>query len=194
MAQVRDSINDALEEVSMVTGSRRRILRLTMFQNRNFYRIPMSQGHYAWPVSIWLMGTGWQLDQTDFIWLNDYNPRWLQNVGKPERYVPVGVDTICVHPAPSSDTGILEIDAVVIPERYTTDTDRIKLRDAWKWATVHYATGEYWASRGDAKTALYHHGKYLEQLGLRKMMPESDERIWTYKTKKRDQPSNHTGA
>ena len=73
---------------------------------------------------------------------------------------------------------------MVIPDRYTNDAERVKIRDAHHWAAVHFAVGEYWASRGDAKSAQMHHNIYLKKLGILDLYPETPERLWTYKTEK----------
>ena len=93
-------------------------------------------------------------------------------------------DKIGVHPIPSAATDILEIDCVALPTRYVLDTDRVKLRNAFQWAAVHFAVSEYWASRGDAKEAIIHFMKYLEKLGIQELYPESHERHWEFKTQK----------
>jgi hypothetical protein len=98
----------------------------------------------------------------------------------------IGLDKICLHPIPSSSTGTLEITCAIIPDRYTTDTDRVKLRSEFKWAAVNYAVAEYFASRGDAKRATEYFSKYAPQLGLQDQYPESQERTWQFQTGKRD--------
>jgi hypothetical protein len=184
MKPVRDSLNDAIEEINMVSGASKRIYTLPLRSSTNWYRLAMEQGVFAWPTNIWLVGIGRRLEQKDFEWLIAYNPRWLYNTGSPERYCLVGTDWLCVHPAPATDSDTLEIEMVVIPDRYTNDAQRIQLRDTFHWAAVHFAVGEYWASRGDAKTALVHHNIYLKKLGIIDLYPETADRQWQYKTEK----------
>jgi len=189
MAQIRDSLNDAIEEISMVQGNHKRKMTIPLEENMNFYQIDLNRDVFAWITDVWLMTVKRRLAQKDLYWLTSFNPRWLQNTGSPERYCQIGKDIICIHPAPAASTDLLEVNMVVIPDRYTLDTDRIKLRDSFKWAAVEYATGEYWASRGDAKTALKHHTKYLEHLGVQALYPETYEKPWYLQTEKQGEPT-----
>ncbi len=186
MAPIRDSINDAIEEISMVSGSNKRTYTLPLRITTNWYHLAMEQGMFAWPVNIWLVGIGRRLEQKDFAWLIRYNPRWMENTGSPERYCLVGKDWICIHPAPASDSDTLEVEMVIIPDRYTNDAQRIKLRDEFRLACVHFAVGEYWAGRGDAATAKVHHNIYLMKLGIIDLYPATAERQWQLKTEKNE--------
>lgn len=182
--QIRDSINDAIEEITIVTGSVTRRYRISIRANANFYRLDFSQGRIAWITNVWLYGVNRRLDQTDFVGLVTNNPRWLYNSGSPTTYFTVGENIFGIHPAPTSSSGQIEINSVVIPDRYQEDIDRVKLRESFKWATVHFAVGEYYASRGDAKQAMSHHTKYLKQLGISSLYPDFAEKVYQYKTHK----------
>jgi len=184
MKPIRDSLNDAIEEISLITGANRRTYTLPMRSDTNWYRLSMTQGTFAWVMNAWLVGIGRRLEQKDFEWLIRYNPRWMVNTGTPERYCVIGKDWICVHPAPSADSDAIELDIVVIPDRYTDDSERIKIRDAHHWGAVHFAVGEYFASRGDAQRATLHHNIYLKKLNILDLYPQTAERTWGYKTEK----------
>jgi hypothetical protein len=184
--QIRDSINDAIEEISMITGINKRTYYLSLRAEKNFYHLDFSEGDIAWVTDVWLLPIGRRMVQKDFIAFTAYNPRWLYNNANPERYAMIGIDKFAIHPAPSSSDGTLEIRCVIIPERYKTDTDRVKLREEFKWATVHYAVSEYYASRGDARRASDYFSKYTKKLGLQDQYQESQEREWAFKTDKRD--------
>lgn len=184
MEQIRGSLNDAIEEVSMLTGSVERTYHMPIRSSRAFNRIPSVQGTIAWITDAWLMGNGRRLDQVDFTWLKFYNPRWLENNASPERYCLIGTDIICIHPVPSTGDDMLEFTAAIVPDRYENDDERIQVRDDFKWACVHYAVSEYYASRGDAKSATDHIMRYIGRLGLAGLYPASNERHWEYKTDK----------
>ena len=62
---------------------------------------------------------------------------------------------------------ILELTIVEIPEAYDDTKSRIQLKDDFQFAVVEFAVSEYWASRGDAKTANKHFDLYKQALGLR---------------------------
>ncbi len=50
MAPIRNSINDAIEEISMVSGSNKRTYTLPLRITTNWYRLAMEQGVFGWPV------------------------------------------------------------------------------------------------------------------------------------------------
>lgn len=184
MAQIRDSLNDAIEELAMVTGSNKREYHLALMEDMAFYRLKFKQDELAWITDAWLVGQGRRLEQTDIYRLNKHNPRWLEQTGTAEAYYPIGTTAVGIFPRASADGDVLAISCVVVPARYTDEDDRIKLRDKYQWATVHYAVGEYYASRGDAKQALYHHQEYLKKLGVQALYPKAAERRWGYRTEK----------
>lgn len=184
MKPIRDSINDAIEEIAVITGNYKETYHLPLKAYRNFYLLAFRKGFLAWITDVWLIGVGRRLEQTDIIRLNAYNRRWLKNAGSPEAYWPIGLNHIGIYPAPAADDGILEITAVMVPERYTADTDRIKLRDSWEWAAAHFAIGEYYASRGDAKQAIMHHNDYLAKVGVKARYPYAQERLMTFRSEK----------
>jgi hypothetical protein len=165
MAQIRDSINDAVEEISLVTGGYKERYLVELREGRIFYRLDYHGGNIAWITDAWLLTQKRRLEQTDLMKLSDYNPRWISN-GPPRSYFPVGLDWIGVWPKPGADTDILELTGVTIPSRYTNDHDRLMVREDLEWAAAHYAIGEYYASRGDAKSAVQHHSQYLEAVGI----------------------------
>jgi hypothetical protein len=78
-------------------------------------------------------------------------------------------------PKPAS-SGIYELDIVMIPERYATSTDRITVRRTFEQAAVHFAVSEYWAGRGDARSATEHLAKYLSRVGLDKLFNPAADR------------------
>jgi hypothetical protein len=183
MAQITDSLNDAIQEICMVTGSHRRKWRVAVESGKNFYQITSDRDYFAWPVSIFLTVQKRRLEQVDLPWLLGYNYRWLYDRGFPERYFLIGHDKFGIHPRPSGSSYTLEIDAVAIPEAYsfrasTDNIERIKLRTNFQWAAVHFAVSEFWATRGDARTATKHFYEYLKRLGVVDMYPESHERHW----------------
>lgn len=173
---IRESLNDAIEEITLLTGSYKEKYQLFLAADQAFYRIKLNRGAMAWITDAWLVGQKRRLTQTDLIVLNAGNPRWLSNSGSPEAYLLVGSNILGFCPVPSGGNDVVELTMVVAPKRLTTSTDRIRLRDIFKWAAVHYAVGEFYVSRGDAKEALSYHQKYLGDLGLMGIYPKSQER------------------
>ena len=188
MAPVRDSINDAIEEIAIYTGLKKETYYVSLRQHRTFYRFVFERGYLLWITDVWLRTQRRRLEQTSLIKLIHFNPRWLFNTGSPHSYFPIGFNYFGVFPRPSSDTDLLEITCVMVPERYTLDTDRIELRKNWEWAAAHYAVGEFYAGRGDAKNAIFHHNKYFDRLGINIQYPAASERQWQLESSKTPWP------
>lgn len=166
MAQIRDSINDAVEEIAIITGGYKAYYQIPLREYRAFYRLDFSGGDIAWITDVRLLTTQWRLEQTDLIKLGLYNPQWLDDNGDPRAYFPIGIGYIGLWPKPGSDSDILEVNAVIVPERYSADTDRLKVKNELEYAAGHYAVGEYYASRGDAQSAIRHHTDYARIVGI----------------------------
>jgi len=178
LKQIRDSIGSAIEDISLITGGAQRKYHIPLEANMMFYRITSDLDNIAYPKSVYLINQKRKLYQKDFIWLNWYNPSWLQETGTPCHYVFIGKDLICINPTPTSNTDMLMIDAVVIPTRYSDEQDEIKVRDSFQWALAHYAVSEYYASRGDAKSAVEHFTKFLDRASLQRFYPSAFERSY----------------
>lgn len=182
---IRDSVNDAIEEIAIITGSVTRTYKMPLRANANFYRLQFEHERFAWVKDVWLHGVQRRLTQMDFISLVNENPRWLYNSGTPVNYFLAAETMLGIHPAPSSSDDMLEITAVVVPDRYTLGTSRLKIRDQFKWAITYYVVSEYYASRGAAKQARYHFEKYLGKVGVLNTYPKYGDRIHQYQTIKR---------
>ena len=184
LAPIRDSINDAIEEITMLAGGYRESYRIPLRQDNNFYRLNFARGRFAWVTDAWLLSTKWRMVQTDFNKLNSEDPRWMKHQGNPEQYFHVGMNIIGIYPRTQANSDVIQFQCVVIPDRYTSDTDRIKLRDEYKWAVVHYAVSEYYAGRGDKPRAMEHFNIYLDRLGLREQNPISNDSTRGFRTDK----------
>lgn len=182
MAPIRDSISDAIEEIHSITGGYSETFLIPLVSNGTFYRLNFERGSFGWVKDAWLSGNKTRLTQTSIAKLGMEYPKWLESTGTPEQYFHLGKDLIGIFRKPSSSSDVLEINAVVIPGPYS-DGERIKLKNQYHWAAVHYAVGEYWASRGDASEAERYHGMYQAAIGLFK--PLSVERTYRQETEKK---------
>jgi hypothetical protein len=108
--------------------------------------------------------------------------------GFPESYLQLGTDVIGFYKKPAASANVMEITMVVIPKAYKTDTDRVKLRDTFTYACVHYAVGEFWASRGEVMEAKKYLDKYLSIVGLREQFSSSLEYSPRFTTQKEPWP------
>lgn len=189
-AGIRDSINDAIDEISGMTGAVSDTCYIPIRANRQFYKTVFSVGSCAWITDVWLWTQKRRLEQTDILRLNYFSPKWLKNTGNPYAYFPIGFDVIGIWPKPSSDADVLEVRANIIPEPYTTDTDIVKLREDFQWAAAYYAAGEYYAGRGDAKSAIWNHNQYLKRMGLDFSYPIASLKTRVIQTEKEPWPKD----
>lgn len=183
MAQIRDSINDAIEEIAMITGSVQRQYPLLLRSDQTFYRMDFRRHQFGWITDAWLISIKRRLEQTDLIKVSAQNPRWLWNTGNPLAYGQIGLDTLFVWPCPAADL-VVDLTCVVIPMRYAEDYDRVLLRAMYHSAAVNFAVSEYYASRGDATQATYRYKLYLGEMGLAGLYPRSFEYRPQYRTEK----------
>jgi len=175
MAPIRDSLNDAIQEIALLTGMYKRQYLLPLRKGQMFYRFKLQNGYLGWVTDVWDVNRQFRLEQTSLLKLSSYDPRWMVGSGFPESYVQLGDDVIGFHKKPSASTNVMELTIVEIPHAYVSDTDRIKLRDSFQYAAVLYAIGEYWASRGDAQEAKAFGARYLDALGLKDKYSPSQE-------------------
>ncbi len=183
IAPIRDSINEAIAEIIMMTGGYKRQYFLPLRELTGFYRLLPTHGEVGWITDVFLVNPRYRLIQTDLLKLNAQDPRWMVSSSQPNYYIPIGQDVIGFHPKPSSASDVVEITMVEIPTEYTTDSDRIKVRDSYQYATVNYAVADFWASRGDAAEASKFMALYMDAMGLSAMRDPQPERIRYERTK-----------
>ena len=189
MAPIRDSINDAISEIIMLTGGFKRQYYLPLRSGQAFYRIRPQNGVLGWVTDVWSLTPQYRLEQTDLVRLVAHDPRWMTYTGDPQAYMPVGQEMIGFYPKPSGSTNVMELTIVEIPTAYATDRDRIKLKSSFRYATVHYAVGEFWASRGDAGEAQKHMAMYLDALGLKQTYMPMIEQSRGFQSRKEPWPT-----
>lgn len=188
ITQIRDSINDAIQEIAILTGGYKRQYFLPLRSGQAFYRFRPQDGYFGWVTDVWDIVRKARLEQTDPIRLSRHDPRWMTSTGYPEAYMQLGEDVIGFYRKPSASAGGVEITIVEVPKEYSSDTDRIKLRDSFQSAAVHFAVGEFWASRGDAREAAIHGRLYLDALGMKDVYAQSRWATPSFSTAKEGWP------
>ena len=183
MAPIRDSLNDAIQEISLLTGTYKRQYLLPLRTGQMFYRFKLQNGYLGWVTDVWDVNRKFRLTQTSLTKLSYQDPRWMVGSGFPEEYVQLGDEVIGFYKKPSSSSNVMELSIVEIPHAYATDTERVKLRESFQYAAVLYAIGEYWASRGDVQEARAFGARYLDVLGLKDKYSPTQEGITTLATK-----------
>lgn len=174
IAPIRDSLNDAIQEIALLSSGKVSKYYLPLRQEQMFYRFALNYGHFGWVTDAWSINQRYRLEQTSVIRLSANDPRWMVTNAEPRSYFHVGHDVVGFWPKPSGDSNTIELTIVEIPGAYDNDADRINLREEMQYAAVHYAVAEYWASRGDAREADTHFGQYLSALGLREKLGHRD--------------------
>ena len=188
MAPIRDALNDAIQEIVMLTGSYKRQYFIPVRANQGFYKLDLNYGHFGWVTDARMVNIKRRLEQTGILRLVAEDPRWMLTSATPRAYFQIGTDIIALYPKPSASSDILELTIVEIPNPYEKDTDRIKLKTDFHYAAVHFAVAEYWASRGDVREAFKHWGLYLDVLGLRGEFDQNPHHPQRLQTIKEDAP------
>lgn len=189
MAPVRDSINDAIQELCMVTGSYKKTYLLPLYEDRMFYRMGWEQDHFGWVVEAWDRSRGMRLEQTNVLTLAMTDGFWMERTGNPEEYMQIGENILGVFYKPSANGIVLELTCACIPKAYAADTDPIKVREVFQNAAAYLAVSEFYASRGNASRATEYLNLYLETAGLMSMHPEAAERVYQTGGQQNWQPS-----
>ena len=180
IAQIRASLNDAVQELCMLTGSYRRTYNLSLLASRQFYRLAPQNDYLGWIVGVWDRSQKRRLDRTDVLAISAQDGWWMKRTGPPLQYMQLGLTHIGIYMAPSTNGVVLEIDCVMIPKPYTDDTASVRLRDNYQRAAVYYAVSEFYASRGDARRGQEYLERYLETAGLAQLRPVYAERQYQY--------------
>ena len=120
ITEIRDMVNDAVQEICLVTASKRRQYIVPLQSGKNFYKIRSHTDLFGWPVSVWLVNQKRRLNHKPLRWIIGNNPSFLKVTANPLRYSLIGHNVILLDPTPSANTDTLMIDAVSIPARYTS--------------------------------------------------------------------------
>lgn len=180
MAQVRDSINDAIQELCMVTGSYRKTYLLPLYADRQFYRLEWQADHFGYVVEAWDRSRNRRLIHTDLANLNARDPLWMKHTGDPNEYLQIGDNIIGFYLKPASEGVVLELTCVCVPKPYTINSPPVKLREQYERAAVYFAVCDYFASRGDARRASEFFERYSETAGIMMLHPQSAEKTYQF--------------
>jgi len=179
LAQIRQSVNDAIQQMCMVSGSYRRVYLLPLRDGAIVYKLLQGyQDYFGYIVGAWDRAKKRRLTQTTATKLARADSAWMKRDGDPMQYFHVGFSYVGIHPKPSDDGAIIELECVMIPKEYLHDTGPIRLRDNFKRGAASFAVSEFYASRGDAPRAGQYWTDYLEVAGMMRLKPVMPERQW----------------
>jgi len=176
LAQIRGSVNDAVQELCMVTGSYRRTYHLVLLANRQFYRLAPQNDYLGYIVGAWDRSMHRRLERTDLLALSQRDAWWMKRTGAALSYMQLGLNHIGIYMTPSTNGTVLELDCVMIPKSYTDDVSPVKLRNNFQRAAVYLGVSEFYASRGDAQRATDYLNRYLKTAGIMQLRPVTSER------------------
>jgi len=181
---IRDSLNDAIQEVCMLTGSYTRTYHVNTQENQYVYDIEMNRDHFGYVLQAWNRSMDWQLERTDVKSMMIADPGWFDGgtsgrTGNQYKYFQVGYSQVGFWYIPSSSGLVIELKVMAVPQAYTDDDDPIRMRGQWEDAIVNYAASEQFASRGDSNRATEYYTAYLEGMGVIDMHPEHADRMYT---------------
>lgn len=173
IAPIRDSLNEAIQEIIVMTGSNKRDYMVPLRGGQQLYRINPKRGYLGWITDVFLVTQKRRLEQVSLKKVTKWDPRWMKSNASPRAYIPLGADLICFYPKPSADEDIAQLTIVEIPIDYADEKSKLRIKEDFEYAAVEYAVADYWAGRGDAQEATKHFNLYLGALGLR-----DDFNIW----------------
>lgn len=173
---IRDSLNDAIEELAMVIGYYRRRYLLVLHEERAIYRLDPQNDDLGWVIGVWDRENKRAFEQSDIWAIAAMDPWFIKRNGTPEWFYQMGWKYLGVYPRPGSKGRILELDCIMIPKPYAHEMKPIRIKEQWERAAVFRACSDFFASRGDAKRAGEFLTQYLETAQLMALHPETAER------------------
>lgn len=180
MEQIRDSVNDAIALMCMVTGGYRRTYHLPLVSGKPLYDLDWATDYFGYVVQATDRTRHYRLEQTDPLSLSCMDREYISTNGDPTHYYFIGYTTIGVYGVPSASGKVIELDCVCIPKEYSTGTDPLKVRINYSRACTYFAVSEFYASRGDARRAQDWNNQFIEVSGLAKLKPKSQDTMWRY--------------
>jgi len=165
ITQIRDSINDGIEELCTLTDALVLPYRIPFYPDTYLYRIAFTSAQFCHILRAYLPDKGTPLAHATVGSVAKHDPKWLSASNTPAVYMPVGVKFVGFYPMYAAEGHHVELDCVVLPNRYATDDKVIQLRDDFHDSVVAYAAGEYFLGIGDLDKANYWFGEYAKNTG-----------------------------
>lgn len=180
LEQIRDSLNDAVEELCMVTGTYKRKYLITLHEERALYRLTPVNDDIGWVIAAWDRENHRPLRQTDILSMSSQDDRFLETNGTPTYWYQMGNQHIGFWPRPGSKGRVIELDCICVPKPYSHGQGPIRLKAQYERGAVFRAVSDFFASRGDAKRAGEWLQQYLEVSALMNLNPQTAERQYRF--------------
>jgi len=194
MSHIRNSMNEAVQELTMISGGHRTSFTIPLAKQVSFYSVRPRQGFLAWISEAWDVNRRRRLERTDLHRLNTLDPRWMRSEGNADSYFEIGPEHIGIYPKPSGNSDVLMLQCVIIPDIAQDNRRLTHLRRQFQWAVTDYAISEYFAARGRIEEASEYGRSYAETARLSLGYPRSREYTPTHRTNKDPWPTEGSRA
>lgn len=175
LTPIRDSINDAIEELCTLSESVVNTYKIPLIANTNLYKIDFSTNQFCYILSAFLPDKEKKLTATTLSGVERLDRRWMSTTNTPMMYFNIGVDQIGFYPMYGVDGHYVELRCVTLPKRYSRSTEVLQFREDFEDALVNYSVGEYFLSVQDLEKSARWFGeynKYSGSFGFRTNMPD----------------------
>lgn len=164
--EIEDYINDAIEEVCVLTGMYKQDLVLPLHASRDYYRLdPGKGGEFLYVDSIRVEPEGYSLGMSDTTKLTREDYNWMTRTGTPRTFFFVNPDMIRVVPMAGTAGQSLEILASTIPPTYTLDDEVVDLDESLISVVIAYAASMILLSMRSFPKSSYWLKVYMEGVG-----------------------------
>lgn len=164
--EIEDYINDAIEEVCVLTGGYKQDLVLPLHASRDYYRLdPGKGGEFLYIDSIRVEPEGYSLGMSDTTKLTREDYNWMTRTGTPRTFFFVNPDMIRVVPMAGTAGQSLEILASTIPPTYTLDDEVVDLDESLISVVIAYAASMILLSMRSFPKSSYWLKVYMEGVG-----------------------------
>jgi len=165
-SEVRDWIADGIDELSILGRFYRRRLYVPLRGDTIIYLFSPTKEVVVQVKGIWLQNKDRRLEQTDFVKLTRNDPKWLATRGSPWQYFILDFTKFGVYPCYSEDEDVVEIDAIMVAEPYTTHRDLLEVHAGYEDSLIHYCKSMlYLRIPGRLPDAVGEYQKFLEYAG-----------------------------
>lgn len=164
--EIEDYINDAVEEVCVLTGMYVQDIHLPLHAGRDYYRLDAGKGgEFLYVNYMRVLPEGYSVGMSDTTKLTREDYNWMTRTGTPRTFFFVNPDIIRVVPMAGVGGQSLEIVASTIPPSYTLDDEVIDLDESLISVVVAYAASMIFLSMRSFPKSSYWLKVYMEGVG-----------------------------
>ncbi len=128
--EMNQVLQDGMEVLAEETEALTKTVYVPLRDGTMFYALRGLDLPLMTPWRLWTRNRSHRLWSTSIRELDSHYERWLTVTGEPEWWFLVSWDCIGVWPAPVAGGGLVEVDALVWPDRLLDDTDEPEFPDS----------------------------------------------------------------